>query len=123
MEQLFSQVMPDSVQSMMNQGNQETRQQQNPQTSLQAEVLETLSYVFIRIPMEDESLLKQAKIYHTSNQTIIEGIPESGDQHTITLPSLVRKKGAYAQYKSGILEIRLLKNADQSFSEVDVPEF
>ena len=44
------------------------------------------------------------------------------DTHKIPLPSLVKKKGTTAHYKEGMLEIKIPKNMDLQFSEVDITE-
>lgn len=123
-EKVFTQVLPENMQGMTNQKDG-SFQKENKKTDhpLQAEVFETHSYVFIRIPVKDEAWLKHMKLYHTSNQSIVEGIPEALDRHVITLPALVKKKGAAAQYKDGTLEIRLPKSFNPQYSEIDVSEF
>ncbi|MGY3314079.1 hypothetical protein ACV242_002575 [Peribacillus simplex] len=122
-EKVFSQVIPDNMQGMMNHSEggaqKENAKSEHP---LHADVFETHLNVFVRIPIEDESWLKKMKLYHTSNQSIIEGIPEESDRHVITLPALVKKKGASAQYKESTLEIRLQKSFNTQYSEIDVSE-
>ncbi|MBL3644918.1 Hsp20/alpha crystallin family protein [Bacillus sp. RHFB] len=122
-EKVFSQVIPDNMQGMMNQ-NDGGSQKVNARSEhpLHAEVFETHLYVFVRIPIQDESWLKKMKLYHTSNQSIIEGIPEESNRHVITLPASVKKKGASAQYKESTLEIRLQKSFNTQYSEIDVSE-
>ncbi|MFF2459446.1 Hsp20/alpha crystallin family protein [Peribacillus simplex] len=127
-EKVFSQVIPDNMQGMMNQNDGSSQVNGGSQVNarselpLHAEVFETHLYVFVRIPIEDESWLKKMKLYHTSNQSIIEGVPEESDRHVITLPALVKKKGASAQYKESTLEIRLQKSFNTQYSEIDVSE-
>ncbi|MDM5222483.1 Hsp20/alpha crystallin family protein [Peribacillus sp. NJ11] len=122
-EKVFSQVIPENMEGMMNQ-NDGSSQKVNAKSEhpLHADVFETHLYVFVRIPIEDESWLKKMKLYHTSNQSIIEGIPEESDRHVITLPALVKKKGASAQYKESTLEIRLQKSFNTQYSEIDVSD-
>ena len=83
---------------------------------------ETHHHVYVRIPILDSSWLEHIKIFYTSNQLIIQHIPLFEDKHTITLPAIVRKKGSVALYKDDILEIRILKNIDIHYSEIDVTE-
>ncbi|WP_071459848.1 Hsp20/alpha crystallin family protein [Bacillus massilinigeriensis] len=85
-----------------------------------ASVFETHDYVYIRLNLEHENSLKDMKIFHTSNKAIIENLPQIGEKLSITLPSLVKKKGASAVHKDGVLEIRIPKAVDMQFSEVDV---
>lgn len=91
-------------------------------TKLSASVFQTHDDVFVRIPIKDQSLLGHMKIYHTSNQLILEHIPEKEDKQTITLPAIVKKKGAKASYKDDTLEIKFPKNIDMQFSEIDITE-
>ncbi|MDQ0217926.1 Hsp20/alpha crystallin family protein [Peribacillus cavernae] len=130
-DQLFSQVIPGNMQQMMEQhqsGAPFQSAQQNVQGNkanqypLNAEIFETHSEVYVRIPIQSPEMVKQAKIYHTSNQSIIEGIPAPEDKHVFTLPAIVKKKGASARYKEKTLEIKLLKNFDFQYSQIDVSE-
>ena len=69
------------------------------QHPLNANVFETHSFIYIRIPIDDEDWLKNMKIFHTSNQSMIHGVPNDDDKHIISLPALVRKKGTTVQYQ------------------------
>jgi HSP20 family molecular chaperone IbpA len=109
-EEMIKGFFPDSI-------NQHSEQQHS---TLQSSVFETHEYVFIRIVIESDEWLKDIKIYHTSNLMFIEQIPYLDDKHTITLPAIVKKKGATARYKDGTLEVKLPKSIDMQFSEIDV---
>lgn len=121
-DKIFSEVIPEKVQDTMNQGSTHQERSQKSSSPLNAQVFETHDYIFIRIPIEDENWLKKMKILHTSNQSMIHGIPNENDQHVISLPALVRKKGTSAQYKNKVLEIRLQKLTDIPYSEIDISE-
>lgn len=126
-QSFMNQMMPQNMQGMMNPQsfmpgfNNETKQNQTS-SPLSTTVFETHDYVFVRIPIKSEQWLKDMRIYHTSNQMIIEHIPEQADKHTIVLPAIVKKKGASALYKDGMLEIKIPKNVDMQYSEIDVTE-
>lgn len=119
---VFSEVMPEKMQETMNPGTSNPNRPQTGQLPLNAKVFETHGYVYIRIPIEEENWLKKMKILHTSNQSMIHGVPNDDDQHIISLPALVRKKGTTAQYKDNVLEIRLQKQTDIPYSEIDISE-
>lgn len=108
-------------QEMFNQFQSPTGSQQT-HDALQSDTFETHDFVFVRIPIKNEEWLKQMAIYHTSNKLLVEHIPEYEDKHSITLPAIVRKKGAAANYRDGILEVRIAKNIDMQFSQIDVTE-
>ena len=93
-----------------------------PTTGLNAEMFETHDYVFVRVPLKDEALIKQMKLFYTSNQVIIEHIPDLSDKHTLVLPATVKRKGAAASHKDGVLELRLPKNVDMQFAEIDISQ-
>ena len=82
--------------------------------------LQTHEHVYVRLKIANEEWLKKMKIYHTSNLMIIEHIPNNEDKHTITLPAIVRKKGAKANYRDETLEIRINKTVDMQYSEIEV---
>lgn len=94
--------------------------QRSTKSALNSSAFETHDYVFVRIPIRNEDWLQQLRLYHTSNQLIVEHIPETEDSNTITLPAIVKKKGAIANYKDGVLEIKIPKNIDMQYSQIDV---
>lgn len=89
---------------------------------LDVAVFETFDHVFIRIKLQSEDQQKQIKFFHTSNQAIIENFFEVGDRHTITLPCIVKRKGATALVKDLILEVKIPKSVDMQYTEVDISE-
>lgn len=106
-----------------NQNQNEKRSQETPEEKkepLNYHVFETHDDVFLQIPISNKEQLKNLKIYHTSNKSIIEGIPTRDDKHEIILPAIVKKKGAKATYRDGMLEIKIPKNIDIQFTEIDV---
>jgi HSP20 family molecular chaperone IbpA len=126
-QDIMDKMMPGGMRGMMNPQDlmsnfQTPSEQQHTTNPLNSSAFETHDFVFVRIPIKNEDWVKQIRIYHTSNQLIAEGFPEYDDQHKITLPAIVKKKGAVATYKDGILEIRIPKNIDMQFSQVDVTE-
>lgn len=127
-QDIIGKVFPANMRGMMNPmdilNGFQTSPSQQPASSgnLNSSAFETHDYVFVRIPIKDEDWLKKLRLYHTSNQLILEHIPEHDDKHTITLPAIVKKKGAAANYKDGILEVKIPKNIDMQFSQIDVTE-
>ncbi|XXM71618.1 Hsp20/alpha crystallin family protein [Lysinibacillus sphaericus] len=101
------------------QRDQGTPHQQN---QIPVNIFETFEDVYIRMKIPNEEWMRQMKIYHTSNQAIIENIPGHGDRQVLTLPSLVKKKGAVAQYKDGVLELKIPRSIDMQYTEIDVSE-
>nr|WP_251553774.1 Hsp20/alpha crystallin family protein [Neobacillus muris] len=127
-QDIIGKVLPSNMGGMMNPqdmfkgfASQQDQVSTNP-GKLHSSAFETHDYVFVRIFIKDESWIKKLKLYHTSNQLILEHIPEEGDKHTITLPAIVKKKGATANFKDGILEVKIPKNVDMQFSQIDVTE-
>jgi len=126
-QDLMGKIMPTNMRGMMNPqelfSNFQPTAPHQPQASLlNSTAFETHDFVFVRIPFKQEAWIKQIRIYHTTNQLIVEHIPEQDDKHTITLPAIVKKKGATANYKDGMLEVKIPKNVDMQFSEIDVTE-
>ncbi|MGP7815936.1 Hsp20/alpha crystallin family protein [Niallia sp. 01092] len=129
-QEMMDKLMPDSMQKMdpqdmfqrMSPTNGNNQQNQTKVKKFDYVAFETHHHCFIRIPIVEESWLKVVRIYYTSNQVIIEHIPEQQDKHTILLPTTVRRKGSTAHYKDNILEIKIQKNNDMQFSEIDVSD-
>ncbi|WP_066299505.1 Hsp20/alpha crystallin family protein [Bacillus sp. FJAT-29937] len=127
-QNMMNQMFPQGMQGMMQPqsfmpGFQNDAKQSPPSSSsLPSTVFETHDNVFVRIPIKNEQWLKDMRIYHTSNQMIIDHIPDLEDKTTIILPALVKKKGSTAYFKDGMLEIKIPKNVDMQYSEIDVTE-
>lgn len=120
---ILGNVMPAQSGSNMNPNDIINHYQSQPshQTNpLNSSTFETHDSVFVRIPIKDELLLKELRIYHTANQLKVENIPERDSKHSITLPAIVKKRGSSAKYKDGILEIKLIKSYDIQYSQIDV---
>ena len=127
-QDIIGKIMPGNMRGMMNpqdmfNGFQSSTSQQQPSTGvLNSTAFETHDFVFVRIPIKNEEWIRNLRIYHTSNQLIIEHIPQHEDKHIITLPAIVRKKGASANFKDSVLEVKIPKNVDMQFSQIDVTE-
>jgi len=129
MDKMFTSSFPDKMnsQEMMRDFDPFHPSYQQPSSTEYTEnikysIFETHENIFVRIHIESEEWLKELRLYHTSTQLIIEHIPTIHDKHSIQLPSLVKKKGTTAHYKDGILEVRIVKNIDMQYSEVDITE-
>jgi hypothetical protein len=126
-QDILEKMLPGNMRGMMNPHDlmnsfQPSSGHQPASNSLNASAFETHDFVFVRIPINNEEWIKKIRIFHTSNQLIVERIPDYEDKHIITLPAIVKKKGSAANYKDGTLEIRIPKNIDMQFSEIDVTE-
>ena len=100
--------------------NQEDRKQEHANSSLNVSTFETHDHVYVRVHIKDESHLSTIKIYHTSNQLIIEGLPFLEQKHVVTLPAIVKMKGAISEYRDEFLQIKMAKKIDLQFTEIDV---
>lgn len=127
-QDIMGKIMPGNMKSVIN--PQEMFQgfpsSPSPQESmrgiLNSTAFETHDFVFVRIPIQKEEWVKQLRIFHTSNQLIVEHIPHHDDKHSIILPAIVKKKGAIATIKDNMLEVKIPKNVDMQFSQIDVTE-
>lgn len=123
---IMENVLPGNLKGMTNSKNPLNSfpfgEQQQTAVPLNSAVFETHDFVFVRIPINNEDWIKKIRICHTSNQLIVERIPENDDRHIITLPAVVKKKGSSATFRDGMLEIKIPKTVDMQFSEIDVTE-
>lgn len=83
-------------------------------------VFETHNEVYVQLDVKNTEKLKELKVFHTSSQLIIEGLPDKGEPLTLSLPAIVKKKESRARYKDGILEIKLIKWMDHSYTQIDI---
>lgn len=100
--------------------NQDEKKQEPTNSSLHVSTFETHDHVYVRVLIKDESQLSTVKIFHTSNQLIIEGLPTLDNRHVVTLPSIVKMKGATSEYRDDFLQIKMVKKTDLQFTEIDV---
>ncbi|MCM2604141.1 Hsp20/alpha crystallin family protein [Rossellomorea marisflavi] len=128
-QDMMKKMFPGGFESMMNANStmggaspQQSAHQSGEDGSIPAHVFESFDDVYVRFELKDEGLMKKVKIYHTSNQAIIENIPSQGDRQVLTLPCLVKKKGASAHFRDGILEVKIPKSTDMQFTEIDVSD-
>lgn len=129
---MMTKIMPKQLHGMVNPQDMFSGffpENENPppssysDNSLNSTVFETHEHVYVRIRIESEEWLKAIKIYHTANLLIIEKVPFYENKHTITLPAVVKKKGATTRYKDGTLEIKIPKTIDMQFTEIDVSDY
>jgi HSP20 family molecular chaperone IbpA len=126
-QDLLGKIMPSNMSGMnpqdfFNGFQSQVTQQKAGTCGLNSSAFETHDFVFVRIPVKHEDWIKNLRIYHTTNQLIVEHIPHHDDKHIITLPAIVKKKGATANYKDNMLEVRIPKNIDMQYSQIDVTE-
>jgi len=86
----------------------------------EAAIFNTHDFVYVRMEIPEERM-DNIRLYHTSSQLIIENLLEEGKKKVYSLPSVVKKKGASASIRDGILEIRLLRAIDVQLSEISLP--
>ncbi|CEG27521.1 Hsp20/alpha crystallin family protein [Bacillus sp. B-jedd] len=100
----------------------ETNGQESSQEAGQSEaaIFNTHDFVFVRVEVPEERM-DHIRLFHTSSQLIIEDFPEQGKKKVYSLPSVVKRKGASASIRDGILEIRLLRAIDVQLSEISLP--
>lgn len=127
---MLGKVMPPEMQGMnFSKGtnpfniNATQPEEKNNNGEIQAQVFDTHDDVFVIIPVKERSDLEMMRIYHTSNQLMIEHFPKSDDKHTISLPAVVKKKGSRASFKEGTLEIKLPKSIHTQYTEIDIQDF
>jgi HSP20 family molecular chaperone IbpA len=131
-KEMMGQMMSGQMQGMMNTSewtspSNSSPAQNNGETktngaALSYSVCDTHNDIFVRIGIKEESWLSSLKLYLTSNQLIIEHIPNQNDKTTVTLPAIVRKKGSSTSYKDEILEVKIPKHIDMQYSEIEVLE-
>lgn len=124
-EEMIGKMVPSDIQELMNTDGLFNKLTDTPNRSsnqLQTKVFETHEFIFVRFPIKEKDWLQQIRIYHTANQLFIEHIPNREDKHIVVLPCIVKKRGAVAKYKDNTLEIKIEKQPNIHFSEIDVEE-
>ncbi|WP_409272703.1 Hsp20/alpha crystallin family protein [Neobacillus sp. SCS-31] len=99
----------------------EEAMQTNPIESFQVTTFESHDHVYVRMYIKNAEQLSNLKIYHNTNQLIIEGLPTPESRHVLTLPSMVKMKDSVSEYRDNYLQIKMKKRMDPQFTEVAVP--
>lgn len=115
-QQMINEMIPKERQQMQWMTNQQANKTEET-TQLKHTVFQTHEDIYVIIPIKDRQTVQDLKIFHTANELIIDHI--EGKQ-SISLPSLVRKKGARAIYKDGLLEIKIPRSVDRQISEISI---
>jgi hypothetical protein len=100
--------------------DQEERKQETPNSPLNISFFETHDHVYVKVPIKDVDQLSNLKMFHTTNQIIIEGFPALEDRHVFPLPFIVKMKGASSEYRDDFLQVKMIKKIDLQYSEIDV---
>ncbi|MFD1705298.1 Hsp20/alpha crystallin family protein [Siminovitchia sediminis] len=124
--EMLKKYLPSQMENIASQQNSASNhtinENQHDSKRPDTQVFETFDFVFIRIHLLNEDQKTRLKFFHTSNLAIIENFFEDGDRFSIPLPCLVKRKGAVALIKDLILEVKIPKNIDMQFTEVDITE-
>lgn len=119
MNKVFSETMPSSFfPDIFKQPNRVQSKQK--EKKLEHHVFELHDFVIVHVPIAPNVKLTDVKVYHTSSQLTIEGIPKIGNKHVINLPSLVQHKKTKAKIKNNTLEVSMLKVQDNRLTHIDV---
>lgn len=118
-QQMLEQWMRQTFPFYQHPNNKNQRQHSSTHSNLNEVVFETHENIYIRIPIRNEEKLDHIKVFYSLNKCLIKGLTEN-ELYTIILPATVKKKGAKAVYRDEILEIKIPKNIDWQYSEIDV---
>ena len=115
-------MMPSAMPNLNIPNLNENNQSHVNQDASHVEVFETFDHIYIKMKLPVDVRLDQLKIYHTSNKAILENIDDKNNRQVVLLPCLVKRKGALAQVKDQMLEVRLIKSDDLQFTEISISE-
>lgn len=114
--QNFDQLFPNFMRGA---GASEGQPTGNQSGGSEPQVFETHDFVIARIPTQLDTNM-QPRILMDTYHLFIKGLPERSEQLTLKLPSPIKPKSAKAEYKDGVLEIRLLKRGPEPMTEINV---
>ncbi|MFC0524273.1 hypothetical protein ACFFGV_11920 [Pontibacillus salicampi] len=86
-------------------------------SKLHYEVIELHHYYIVKIDIPEGYDVDQLKLTLGNCKLYLSGIPNGGTQ-TITLPEQPFSKQYSAQYKDGVVEVRLLKKTSDSMKDI-----
>ncbi|WEG13838.1 hypothetical protein PU629_05585 [Pullulanibacillus sp. KACC 23026] len=109
--------MPDFLKTT---GNQAQAQAQTS-SSVKIEVFETHDFIVARIPVSQSQ--PKPKLSLDTTRLYIKGLPgtDQADQ-VVSLPAPIKPKYTKAEYKSGVLEVRMLKKGPEPMTDISIEE-
>lgn len=113
MPSFFGGGMMNSNQNQPNQNNRSIQQ-------ADYKTFETHEFVLVRVTLPKQANTNNIRLLLDSHQLTVKGIHSDGSDLRIQLPAAVRPKYAKADYKDGILEVRLMKKGPESQAEIRI---
>ncbi|WP_027725379.1 hypothetical protein [Tuberibacillus calidus] len=92
------------------------------QPESEVQVFETHDFVIARIPTRFDSNLRP-RLSMDSYHLYVKGLPDRNEELKLQLPCPVKPKYAKAEYKNGILEVRMLKQGPEATREINIDEW
>lgn len=112
----INQFMPDFLKN----GN--NMMQSSPsQTPQDIQLFETHDFVIARIPTQFDSSIRPRLSMDTFH-LYVRGLPDRNEEIKLRLPCPIKPKYAKAEYKDGILEVRMLKQGPEPTMEINIDE-
>ncbi len=107
--------MPDFLRT-----NNEVPQSNRPSSSKSnIEVFETHDFVVARIPVPNEQT--KPKLSLDTYKLYVKGLPdEPNGEVVVPLPSAIKPKYTKAEFKSGVLEVRMLKKGPEPMTDITI---
>lgn len=87
-------------------------------TRIKPDIFETHHSVIVRLRIPEGVNVKRLRLFLSTNQVCISGLHER--EEVISLPALCRYSGCKAQLKDDILEIRIAKELNEPYREIDI---
>ncbi|MFC4618325.1 hypothetical protein ACFO4N_06220 [Camelliibacillus cellulosilyticus] len=113
--QSIDQFMPDFIKNAYS-GQRQTQANAKPNY----QVFEMHDFVIARVPTSMDGLTP--RLYMDTRNLYISGLEEYPEQLVIPLPVPIKPKFAKAEYKNGILEVRMLKRGPEPMTEINIDE-
>ena len=85
------------------------------------QVFETHDFVIARISIPNNGNI-QPKISMNTHTLYIKGLPDPKEDLTIPLPASIKPRHAKAEYRNGILEVRMVKLGPEPTAEITIDE-
>jgi len=109
-----NQFMPDFLRG----GHQPSPQSRSEQD---IQMFETHDFVIVRIPMRFDGS-HRPRLSMDSFHLYVRELSESNEELKLRLPCPIKPKYAKADYKDGVLEVRMLKQGPEPMREINIDE-
>lgn len=113
----ISSSMPDFLRGSFN-GTSGTNSANTTKSTQKVDVFETHDFIVARIPVTESDA--KPKLSLDTTRLYVKGLPGDTPEQVVSLPAPIKPKYTKAEYKQGVLEVRMLKKGPEPMTDINI---